>query len=159
MKKKRNNTKKGKKDYCTELNDAHDAFNKKIEKTREKYDINDSEHFIFFEKGNSLSPEMLEVIKAGTAFFKKILQEPTFSELSQQDYKEQCRFLEMQNRSLKLMNSVWLKIFEDIKNNPESIKRYYPMVRVKITNSTIHNFIRAYVENEDFYERSQTITL
>lgn len=150
---------KRKKDYCTELNDAHDALNKKIEETREKYDISDSEHFIFYEKGNSLSPEIQKVIKADTAFFKGILQEPTFSELYQKDYKEQCRFLEMQNRSLKLMNSVWLKIFEDIKNNPDSFKRYYPMVRVKITNSTTHNFIRAYIENDDFYEMSQTITL
>ena len=90
-------------------------------------------------------------------FFGDLLKEPTFAELSQKDYKEQCRFLETHNRSLKLMNSVWLNIFDNIENDPTCFKRYYPMVRIKITNDTIHNFVRAYVENDDFYDFCQAL--
>ena len=55
------------------------------------------------------------------------------------------------------MDFEWQKIFDDIKNNPERFKRYYPMVRMVINHRTIHDFIRAYVVNNDFYELCQTL--
>ena len=159
LKEKLTKLKKEKKDFRTELNDAHDAFNNKIDAKKEKYDIIVSNHIIFYKTGKSFSPEILKVIESGMEFFGDLLKEPTFAELSQKDYKEQCRFLETHNRSLKLMNSVWLNIFDNIENDPTCFKRYYPMVRIKITNDTIHNFVRAYVENDDFYDFCQTLAL
>ena len=157
LKEKRKKQEKGEKSSCTKLNDAHDAINKKLAEKKEKYDVSESEDFVFFKKGDSVSPEILDSLKIGVDFFKKVLKESEFAELSLKDYQEKCRFLETQNRSIKLMNSVWLKIFDDIRDNPDCFKRYYPMVRVQINHRCIHDLVRAYVENDDFYELCETL--
>ena len=147
----------GEMDIFAKLNDIHDEFNKKVAEEEEKYDVSRTEYFIFFQKGDSVSPTLLESLKASTEFYKSGINEPRFAELSQGDYEGRCRYLEKQNRALKLMDFEWEKIFDDLKNNPESFKRYYPMVRVAITHHSIHDFIRAYVTNDDFYEMCQAL--
>ena len=149
--------KKKEKSACTELNDAHDALNKKIEEEQEKYDIARSEDYIFFAKGNSVAPRILKALKKSAEFYRKALDEPRFAELMQADYKERCRYLEIQNRYIKLMNFTWHKIFDDIRKNPESFKRYYPMVRIEVNKSNTHDFIRAYVANDNFYEMCEKL--
>lgn len=149
--------KKKEKRACTILNDAHDAVNKKIEEEQEKYDIARTEDYIFFANGDSIAPSILKIIKKTVKFYKDTLDEPRFAELMQADYKERCRYLEMQNRYIKLMNFTWNKIFDDIRDNPESFKRYYPMVRIEVNKSNTHDFIRAYVANDYFYEMCQKL--
>ena len=51
----------------------------------------------------------------------------------------------------------WDKIFDDIRDNPESFKRYYPMVRIEVSKSSTHDFIRAYVANDNFYEMCEKL--
>ena len=55
------------------------------------------------------------------------------------------------------MDFEWQHIFDDIRDNPKSFERYYPMVRLEINHRTIHDFLRAYVVNDDFYEMCQTL--
>jgi hypothetical protein len=150
---KKQNT--GEKDARTNLNDWHDRMDKLIAERRKKYDICDSEHFVFYEKGNSFVPGILDSLKTGMKFFKDVLEEPQFKELSEGEYEKKCHFLVSYCRSLKLMNYTWMRIFEDVKNNPENFKRYYPMARIVVNSDVIHDFLRAYVENDDFYELCQ----
>jgi len=157
LSKKREKMKEQESDSFTQLNDVHDEFNKTFEENQKKYDIGDAEHLIFYKKGNTVVPGLLGAIKEGMEFFKTILEEPEFTELSQGDYKEKCKFLEEQNRSLMLMNSVWLRIFDDIKDDPDSFKRYYPVVRTELSHDSIRCFVRAYAENDDFYELCQSL--
>ena len=157
LSKKREKMKEQESDSFTQLNDVHDEFNKTFEENQKKYDIGDAEHLIFYKKGNTVVPRLLGAIKEGMEFFKTILEEPEFTELSQGDYKEKCKFLEEQNRSLMLMNSVWLRIFDDIKDDPDSFKRYYPVVRTVLSHDSIRCFVRAYAENDDFYEFCQSL--
>ena len=63
----------------------------------------------------------------------------------------------MQKNAIPKTTSTWQQIFDDLKGNPESFKRYYPMVRIAIDHHTIHDFIRAYVTNNDFYELCQML--
>ena len=147
----------GETNVFAQLNDFHDEFNKKVAEEEKKYDVSRPEYFIFFQKGDSVPPELLDSIKGAVDFYKGCLNEPHFAELFKDNYENQCRFLEKQNRALKLMDFEWQKIFDDIKNNPERFKRYYPMVRMVINHRTIHDFIRAYVVNNDFYELCQTL--
>ena len=147
----------GEMDVFAKLNDIHDEFNKKVAEEEEKYDVGRTEYFILFQKGDSVSPKLLDSLKISTEFYKTTIDEPRFAELFKDDYEDQCRFLEKQNRALKLMDFEWEKIFDDIKDNPESFKRYYPMVRIAINHRTIHDFIRAYVANDDFYEMCQAL--
>jgi len=150
---KKQNT--GEKDARTNLNDWHDRMDKLIAERRKKYDICDSEHFVFYEKGNSFVPGILDSLKTGMKFFKDVLEEPQFKELSEGEYEKKCHFLVSYCRLLKLMNYTWMRIFEDVKNNPENFKRYYPMARIVVNSDVIHDFLRAYVENDDFYELCQ----
>lgn len=147
----------GKMDVFGKLNDLHDEFNKKATEEEKKYDVGSAEQFIFFQKGDSVSPRLLDSMKSWVEFYKTGINEPRFAELFQGDYEDRCRYLEKQNRALKLMDFEWQHIFDDIRNNPESFKRYYPMVRLEISHRTIHDFIRAYVVNDDFYEMCQTL--
>ncbi|SHK26880.1 hypothetical protein [Fibrobacter sp. UWB12] len=144
-------------DSCAQLNDVHDELNKQIEESRKNYDISDIEHLIFYKKGNTIEPNLLDYLKKCVIFFKSLLEQPQFKEIPLWKYENKCRFLELQNKSLYLMNSVWLQIFENIRNNPDSFKRYYVMVRTEIHSDSIHSLIRAYVENDDFYEFCQTL--
>lgn len=145
------------KDFHAILNDFHDNFNKSLAEEEKKYDVDHTEQFIFFRKGDSVSPKLLTSLKDVTAFYKTGINEPKFAELVQGSYEDKCRYLEKQNRALKLMDFEWQHIFDDIRDNPESFKRYYPMVRIEISHRTIHDFIRAYVVNDDFYEMCQTL--
>ena len=139
------------------LNDFHDEFNKKLAEAEKKYDVARTEYLICFRKGKTMSPELLESVKKSAEFYRTGINEPRFAELIQGSCEDRCRYLERQNRALKLMNFEWEHIFEDIKENPESFKRYYPMVRVEINHRSIHDFVRAYVVNDDFYEMCQTL--
>jgi hypothetical protein len=147
----------GKMDVFAKLNDLHDEFNKKATEEEKKYDVGSAEQFIFFQKGDSVSPRLLDSMKSWVEFYKTGINEPRFAELFQGDYEDRCRYLEKQNRALKLMDFEWQHIFDDIRDNPESFKRYYPMVRIEISHRSIHDFIRAYVVNDDFYEMCQTL--
>jgi hypothetical protein len=112
---------------------------------------------MFFQKGDSVSPKLLDSLKKTTEFYKTGVNEPRFAELTQGCYEDRCRYLQKQNRALKLMDFEWQHIFDDIKDNPDSFKRYYPMVRVEVNHHSIHNFLRAYVANDDFYELCQAL--
>ncbi|MBQ2553256.1 MAG: hypothetical protein II563_10485 [Treponema sp.] len=147
----------GEMDIFAKLNDFHDEFNKKFAEEKKKYDVSRTEYFIFFQKGDSVSPKLLNSLKITTEFYKTTIDEPQFAKLFKGDYEDRCRYLEKQNRALKLMDFEWQHIFDDIRDNPESFKRYYPMVRIEINHRSIHDFIRAYVVNDDFYEMCQTL--
>jgi hypothetical protein len=144
-------------DVFAKLNDFHDEFNKKLAEKEKKYDVGSTERFIFFQKGDSVSPRLLDSMKSWVEFYKTGINEPRFAELFQGDYEDRCRYLGKQNRALKLMDFEWQHIFDDIRDNPESFKRYYPMVRIEINHRSVHDFIRAYVVNDDFYEMCQTL--
>ena len=144
-------------DVFAKLNDFHDEFNKKLAENEKKYDVSRTEYFILFQKGDSVSPKLLDSIKTTTEVYMTGVNEPRFAELFQDGYQNQCLYLVKQNRALKLMDFEWQQIFDDLKGNPESFKRYCPMVRIAIDHHTIHDFIRAYVTNNDFYELCQKL--
>lgn len=147
----------GETDAHAKLNNFHDIFSKRLAEKEKKYDVDRTERFIFFQKGDSVSPGLLDSVKKVTEFYKSGINEPRFAELALGSYGDWCRYLQKQNRALTLMDFEWQHIFEDVRDNPESFKRYYPMVRLEINHRTIHDFLRAYVVNDDFYEMCQTL--
>jgi len=144
-------------DVFAKLNDFHDEFNKSLAENEKKYDVSSTEYFILFQKGDSVSPKFLASLKNVIAFYKTGINEPRFAELAQGSYEDKCRYLEKENRALTLMDFEWQHIFDDIRDNPKSFERYYPMVRLEINHRIIHDFLRAYVVNDDFYEMCQTL--
>lgn len=64
--------------------------------------------------------------------------------------EDKCAFLVHQNNYLFLMKNRWFEIFDEIKENPECFRRYYPMVRVRLDDTSCW-LVYAYVVNDDFY--------
>lgn len=144
----------------SELNDIHEKFQKKEDKTAkimETYDIARYRDLPFYEKGNSVWPKLQEQIKSWVDFYKGALKEDYYAEISKKDFEAKFKYFALQNKCLHLWKESWEKILKDVEENPESFERYYPMVRVSINSEDAQGFVRAYVENDEFYEFCQTL--
>lgn len=144
-------------DNSTLLNDVHDKFNAAQKAEEEKYDIADFDHLPFYEKGDSIRPKLQEQIKEWIEFYKTATKEEYYAKISKKKFEEMFRYFALQNQSLHLMKDTWEKILKDIETHPENFERYYPMVRVSISSDAVQDLVRAYVENDDFYEFCQTL--
>lgn len=45
----------------------------------------------------------------------------------------------------------WIHIFSEMKSDPDTYGRYYPMVLVKCDSMRLYQMIRAFVLNDEFY--------
>lgn len=145
---------------CSELNDIHENFHKKEEETAkitEKYDITKYDILPFYEKGDTVWPKLQEQIKSWVDFYKGALKEDYYAEISKKDFEAKFKYFALQNKGLHLWKETWEKILKDVEKNPESFERYYPMVRVTMNSDDAQGFVRAYVENDEFYEFCQTL--
>lgn len=145
------------KDYIKLLNDFHDEFNKAEAELDEKYDVAKSSDLPFYQKGNSVNPKLLESVKSSIDFYRTLTDEPEYTEILNKGIEEKFEYFAVQNRCLRLLKESWEKILKDIEDNPASFERYYPMVRVKISSDDAQDIVRAYVENDEFYEFCQTL--
>ncbi len=117
----------------------------------EKYDITLSENLVFYEKGDTLSPGMEKSLAKFFAFYNSALTELRYKDLMKKTPQERCEFLVKKNRTLLIRDKDWQKIFKDIKDNAESFARYYPMVRVVISNDDTEGAVRGIVLNDELY--------
>lgn len=133
------------------LNDCIDVQTESMIQAEEAYDIYDTRSLPYYKTGDKIKPELERVCINYLKFYKGLCEETRFSELMKESAEKKSAFLIFQNRELFLMKARWLKIFEDIEKNPDSFRRYYPMVRVRLHKDTIR-LVRAYVENDGFYK-------
>ena len=50
-----------------------------------------------------------------------------------------------------LRDKDWEKIFNNLKNDKESIKRYYMILYLKISDDRIYHIVKAIMLNDDLY--------
>lgn len=141
--------------------DASAVFTQAVEKKvkavvegREKYDIPDFEYLSFYLPGNTIHPDVAEQAGSYFEFYRGIVKEELFAELMKETPVQRCEWLVFQNRRLLLCDTDWDKIFGDIIDNADSFERYYPMVRVQITDDETASLVRAFVVNDDFYQHA-----
>lgn len=121
------------------------------EKVRRKYAISEPEDLLYYETGDTLSPDLMEAVGRSLAVYRSALAEDTYQELMNKEPEERCRWLSETNRYVLLRDKDWETIYEDITSHTESFARYYPMVRVNITSEGIHSMVRAFVVNAALY--------
>lgn len=141
-----------------ELNDIMDAVERSVERDMESYDISDFRDLLYYETGDKLKPVLEEVCIKSIEFYKLTCEEERFAELMKKSAEERCAYLIYQNQSLLLMKDRWLRIFDEIKKDKDSFRRYYPMVRVQM-NSNTSWFVYAYVANDDFYHHFEEMPI
>ena len=144
--------------------DPADAFHQVMEKTREnglekleKYDINDYDDMIFYEKGDTMRPVLMKSLGGSRKFLDTALEEEEFSELMEEDSRRRCEWLIEQNRYFLMRDKDWEKIFADIEENKESFGRYYPLFRVRIESDGLMDMSIALLINDDLYAYSKEL--
>lgn len=145
---------KEEKSPSTRLNDLLDTAVGEYKKDTAEYDICNVHDLMFYKKGEHISPKLEKNSLSYLKFYEGLCTEEKFVELINGTHEERCSFLIFQNKYLLLMKTCWFEIFEKIKKNPGSFRRYYPMVRVQVNDSTKW-LVYAYVTNEDFYRYFQ----
>ena len=136
-------------------------MNRRIQRTeekRQKYNISEYDDLPYYETGDTVSPEMEEVIGKSYLFYHNSLQEDWYKNLMQQSAKERCQWLVEQNRTLLMRDKDWKKIFTDIFQNEDFFERYYPMVRVNCNIDGLVYLVRSFVLNDDLYEYAKEIS-
>ena len=144
-------------DASAVLNHAMEMKRKAWEEKREQYKITEPEDLPFYEMGDTISPDLAEMVGEYFTFYRSIIKEDRFTELMNDTPKARCKWLVYQNRNILLRDKDWDRIYGDIMDNPLSFERYYPMVRVKITEDSLIYLIRAITINDDFYRYAFTL--
>ena len=121
------------------------------EEMYKKYDVVRSEELPYYKAGDTMHPNLMEAVGKSFAFYRSMLEEDTYKELMTKEPTDRCRWLASKNRYVLLRDTEWEKIFDDIKDYPESFARYYPMVRVKVSSEGLQGMVRAFVANDALY--------
>ncbi len=144
------------KEFCEQ--DASETFSQLMERNRQsiieerqKYDVTEFEHFLYYECGNTISPGLLNSLKKSFEFYSSLTKEDWYKELMMQSPNKRCGWLVEQNRSIMIRDCDWNKIFADIETNEDSFSRYYPMVRVVLNSTNMIDLIKAIVLNDALY--------
>lgn len=118
---------------------------------REKYDITSYEELIYYEKGDTIEPNLLDALKQSFDFYDSIAGEDFYKELMEQSARMRCRWLIDRNNSILIRDQDWNKIFTDIEENEESFSRYYPMMRLRLEHNNLIHMTIAIVLNDELY--------
>ena len=116
-----------------------------------EYDIFLPEKLEYYKKGDSIYPELKDSL---TKLFKKYtesLEKDTFLLLKEQSAYMQFKCLTTMKQEIILRDKDWEKIFNNLKNDKESIKRYYMILYLKISDDRIYHIVKAIMLNDDLY--------
>lgn len=123
---------------------------------KEHYDINRLDELQFYETGSTITPGIRKAIGKLIRFSEDTLKEDTYKKLMEEKTQKRKEWMIRQNRSILIRDKDWEKIFFDIETDDKSFARYYPMVRIKITDST-WEIVKALLINDELYEYSKEL--
>jgi len=134
------------------LKSSMDAMIDKKQAEAEKYDISDYAQLRFFENGDTISPNVLENTLSMFKFYLSTTDEEKLQQLKNEGAESCIDFLCQNNRSITLLGDEWDKIFDKIKSDVEIFNRYYPAVRIKVTDNRIEPILRAVILNDELWK-------
>ena len=123
---------------------------------KEHYDINRLDELQFYETGSTITPGIRKAMGKLIRFSEDTLKEDTYKKLMEEKTQKRKEWMIRQNRSILIRDKDWEKIFFDIETDDKSFARYYPMVRIKITDST-WEIVKALLINDELYEYSKEL--
>ncbi len=129
-----------------------DKIHQEKEEKKETYNICDYKDLLYYETGDTVSPEMEEAVGKSYLFYHRFSQEDGYKDLMQQSAMWRCQWLVNNNHSILMRDKDWEKIFTHILENETSFERYYPLVRVKCDSDDLVYLVMAFVLNDDLYE-------
>lgn len=122
-----------------------------IREVHEEYDISEYEHLLYYEKGDTIHPDIMESVGKSFVFYNSVLEEDTYKELLEKEPAKRCQWLIANNRHILLRDIDWEKIFTDIEVEKKHFGRFYPMMRMLLDSEKLLYLTKAIVLNDDFY--------
>lgn len=116
-----------------------------------RYSISTYEDLLYYEKGDTMQPELIEALRKSFLFYIDTLKENRYKDLMTLSAKTRCNWLVEQNQIFLLRDKDWDKIFKDIEENGEAFARYYPMMRVELNTDNLLYMVKAIVLNDELY--------
>ncbi len=137
----------------SKLKKFYNEDNYTIFKGEEKYDIIFSNRLMYYKPGDKISPKILEDIKKEVRANKKRLSGKEFRELEKKEPTEQIYELIDIRHQFPVRDIDWFHAIDDFNTNPDALKRYYPLFRMKFDLYTsAEDIAKAIFLNDDFYE-------
>ena len=124
-----------------------------IFKGEEKYDIIFSNRLMYYKPGDKISPIILKEIKKEVRANKKRLSSKEFKELEKKEPTEQIYELIDIRNQFPVRDIDWIHAIDYFNTNPDALKRYYPLFRMKFELYTsAEDIAKALFLNDEFYE-------
>lgn len=123
------------------------------EKEYEEYDIADYDTLMYYEKGDTILPEIQTSLKNSREFLETILEEKEYLNLVQQDVDAQFGWLIQQNRYYCIRKEDWERIYERLKDS-DGLARYYSLFRIQLTNQNRRKMATAFLLNDELWNFS-----
>ena len=127
-------------------------------KGEEKYDIIFSNRLMYYKPGDKIAPNILKELKTEVRNNKKRLSSKEFKELEKKEPTEQIYELIDIRHQFPVRDIDWFHAIDDFNTNPDALKRYYPLFRMKFNLYTsAEDIAKAIFLNDDFYEFCKTL--
>lgn len=144
-------------EYCKQeaselLTKAMNTKRQVIREYWEKYDVSDYEDFMYYEKGDTIHPQLLESLQKSFEFYHSLTTEKRYEELIEKSVIERYKWLVEHNKTILIRDKDWNKIFSDMEENKTAFARYYPMVRVEINSDNLDYLVKSIVLNDELYD-------
>lgn len=140
-------------DISEEFSDFFHREKEKIEKEHKEYDIADYEELLYYEKGDTILPEIQISLKNSRDFLETILKEKEYLELVQQDVDTQFGWLIQQNRYYCIRQEDWERIYQKLQDS-DGLERYYSLFRIQLTNQNRRKMATAFLLNDELWNFS-----
>lgn len=129
-----------------------------LQKKRETYDISDYEDLIYYQDGNTVSPDIKEAIALSMRFLKSALEEDKYKELMKENARKRCRWIIENNRYFLIRDKDWDKVFKNIEENENAFSRYYKLFRAKLNDEDTLNMCIAFLINDELYDYTKILS-
>lgn len=130
---------------------AMEIKNQLIEAVMGKYDIITHEDLLYYKKGDSIEPHLMNALKRSFVFYNNIVEEEPYKILMEESTEFRSDWLVKENKWVLIRDKDWNKILSDIEENKNSFARYYPMVRLRLNNENLVYMAIAIVLNDELY--------
>lgn len=138
--------------------DAADVFSQimelkrqELDDERQKYVIDAYEDLIYYKKGDTMHPDIMDSLCSMFVFFGSMLQEDAYRKLMSCSVKVRWEWLVEQNEHFLFRDKDWERIFTDIEEREEAYARYYPMMRADIKSEDHRFMVTAVALNDELY--------
>lgn len=129
-----------------------------LQKKRETYDISDYEDLIYYQDGNTVSPDIKEAIALSMRFLEPALEEDKYKELMKGNARKRCRWIIENNRYFLIRDKDWDKVFKNIEENENAFSRYYKLFRAKLNDEDTLNMCIAFLINDELYDYTKILS-